>query len=90
MHHHFFQNLTRSVTAAQKGGLINWLRQIYRICADIDEEAVYYASLVSISSVTSVVNGKVVVRDGRLSGGREESIASKANKISRRLLSTIN
>jgi cytosine/adenosine deaminase-related metal-dependent hydrolase len=35
---------------------------------------------------TSLVNGKVVVRDGRLTQASEESIASRANEVSHRLL----
>jgi cytosine/adenosine deaminase-related metal-dependent hydrolase len=35
---------------------------------------------------TSIINGKVVVREGRLTGASEEGIASRANEIARRLL----
>ncbi len=51
VHHHFFQNLTRNVSVAQKSGLLPWLLSMYRIWAGIDEEAVYYASLVAIGEL---------------------------------------
>jgi 8-oxoguanine deaminase len=51
VHHHFYQNLTRNVSVADKKGLLPWLLSMYRIWAGIDEEAVYYASLVSIGEL---------------------------------------
>jgi 8-oxoguanine deaminase len=51
VHHHFYQNLTRNVSLAQRSGLLPWLLSMYRIWASIDEEAVYYASLVAIGEL---------------------------------------
>ena len=51
VHHHFYQNLTRNVSVARKSGLLSWLLSMYRIWAGIDEEAVYYASLVAIGEL---------------------------------------
>ena len=51
VHHHFYQNLTRNVPAVQKCGLLSWLRHLYAIWAGIDEEAVYYGSLVAIGEL---------------------------------------
>ncbi len=50
-HHHFFQNLTRSVPKVQKCNLLEWLLHLYRIWRYIDEETVYYGSLVSMAEL---------------------------------------
>lgn len=51
VHHHFFQQLTRNVPAVQKCSSLNWINYLYKIWSGIDEEVVYYASLVAIGEL---------------------------------------
>ncbi|TET98027.1 MAG: 8-oxoguanine deaminase [Candidatus Stahlbacteria bacterium] len=44
-HHHLFQNLTRNLPAIQGVKLFDWLTSLYPIWACIDEEAIYYSTL---------------------------------------------
>ncbi len=39
---------------------------------------------------TSIINGKIVVREGRLTQASEEKICQKANEIARRLLDRVS
>ncbi len=50
-HHHFFQTLTRNLKAVQNAKLFEWLVYLYEIWKNIDEEAVYYSSLVAIGEL---------------------------------------
>jgi len=44
-HHHLFQNLTRNLPSVQNVELFDWLTHLYPIWANIDEEAIYYSTL---------------------------------------------
>jgi len=46
-HHHFFQQLTRAVPAVHCASILDWLRCLYPIWAWMDEEAMYYATILS-------------------------------------------
>lgn len=47
-HHHFYQTLFRNVKAVQSSKLFDWLVTLYGLWQNIDEEAVYQASLVAL------------------------------------------
>ena len=44
-HHHLYQTLTRNLPKVQDAKLFDWLTYLYPIWARIDEEAIYYATL---------------------------------------------
>lgn len=46
-HHHFYQTLTRNIPAVQNKKLFPWLIYLYDVWKHIDEEAVYYSTLVA-------------------------------------------
>ncbi len=46
-HHHFYQTLTRALKGAQNAKLFDWLVFLYPIWANLDEEAVYYSTLLA-------------------------------------------
>lgn len=50
-HHHFFQTLTRNLPAVQDAELFDWLVYLYEIWKHLDEEAVYYSSLLAIGEL---------------------------------------
>ena len=50
-HHHFFQTLTRNLPAVQNAKLFDWLVHLYEIWKNIDEEAVYYSSLLAMGEL---------------------------------------
>ncbi|MBR6084297.1 MAG: 8-oxoguanine deaminase [Spirochaetales bacterium] len=50
-HHHFYQTLTRNLPAVQDAKLFDWLVYLYEIWKYIDEEAVYYSSLLAMSEL---------------------------------------
>jgi cytosine/adenosine deaminase-related metal-dependent hydrolase len=50
-HHHFFQTLTRNLPAVQNAKLFDWLLYLYEIWKNLDEEAVYYSSLLAIGEL---------------------------------------
>ena len=50
-HHHFFQTLTRNLPGAQDAKLFDWLVYLYEIWKNIDEEAIYYSSLLAIGEL---------------------------------------
>ena len=50
-HHHFYQTLTRNLPAVQNAELFEWLIYLYDIWKNIDEEAVYYSSLLAIGEL---------------------------------------
>ncbi len=50
-HHHFFQTLTRNLPAVQNAKLFDWLVYLYEIWKNINEEAVYYSSLIAIGEL---------------------------------------
>lgn len=50
-HHHFYQTLTRNLAAVQNAKLFDWLVYLYEIWRHIDEEAVYYSSLLAMGEL---------------------------------------
>ena len=50
-HHHFYQTLTRNLPAVQNAKLFEWLVYLYEVWKNIDEEAVYYSSLLAIGEL---------------------------------------
>lgn len=50
-HHHFYQTLTRNLPAVQNAKLFDWLAHLYEIWKHLDEEAVYYSSLLAIAEL---------------------------------------
>lgn len=50
-HHHFYQTLTRNLPQVQNAKLFDWLVYLYEVWKYIDEEAVYYSSLLAISEL---------------------------------------
>jgi cytosine/adenosine deaminase-related metal-dependent hydrolase len=50
-HHHFFQTLTRNLAGAQNAKLFDWLVYLYEIWKNIDEEAIYYSSLLAMGEL---------------------------------------
>ncbi len=50
-HHHFYQTLTRNIPGAQDAKLFDWLRHLYPIWARLDEEAVYYSTLLACAEL---------------------------------------
>ena len=50
-HHHFYQTLTRNLPAVQNAELFDWLVHLYEIWQHLDEEAVYYASLLAMGEL---------------------------------------
>lgn len=50
-HHHFYQTLTRNLPAVQNAKLFDWLVYLYEVWKYIDEEAVYYSSLLAMTEL---------------------------------------
>lgn len=50
-HHHFYQTLTRSIPATQEIELFDWLTKLYEIWRELDEEAVYFGTLVALGEL---------------------------------------
>ncbi len=50
-HHHFYQTLTRNLPAVQNEKLFIWLKYLYNVWKGIDEEAVYYSSLLAMGEL---------------------------------------
>ena len=50
-HHHFYQTLTRNLPAVQNAELFDWLKYLYDIWEKIDEDAVYYSSLLAMGEL---------------------------------------
>ncbi|HOE83745.1 MAG TPA: 8-oxoguanine deaminase [Sphaerochaeta sp.] len=50
-HHHFYQTLTRNHPAVQNAKLFDWLTFLYDVWKYIDEEAVYYSSLLAMAEL---------------------------------------
>ena len=51
VHHHLYQNLTRSFAPAVNGTLFEWLTQLYPRWARLDEEASYLAAWVGLAQL---------------------------------------
>src|SRR5690554_6425672 len=50
-HHHFYQTLTRNHPAVQNTELFEWLTFLYNVWKYIDEEVVYYFSLLAMAEL---------------------------------------
>ncbi len=50
-HHHFYQTLTRNLPAVQDAKLFHWLLHLYEVWKYIDEDAVYYSSLLAMGEL---------------------------------------
>ena len=50
-HHHFYQTLTRNHPRVQNVELFDWLTFLYNVWKYIDEEAVYYSTLLAVSEL---------------------------------------
>jgi 8-oxoguanine deaminase len=50
-HHHFYQTLTRNLPAVQNAELFDWLNHLYEVWKYLDEEAVYYSSMLAIGEL---------------------------------------
>jgi 8-oxoguanine deaminase len=50
-HHHFYQTLTRNLPAVQNAELFDWLAYLYKIWKNLDQEAVYHASLLAMGEL---------------------------------------
>ena len=50
-HHHFYQTLTRNLPAVQDAKLFDWLVYLYEVWKYIDEEAVYWSSLLAMTEL---------------------------------------
>ncbi len=50
-HHHFYQTLTRNLKQVQNAKLFDWLVYLYDVWKNIDEEAVYYSSLLAMGEL---------------------------------------
>ncbi len=50
-HHHFYQTLTRNLPAVQNAKLFDWLVYLYEIWKFLDEDAVYYSSLLAMGEL---------------------------------------
>ncbi len=50
-HHHFYQTLTRNLPAVQNAELFDWLVYLYEVWKYLDEEAVYYSSMLAIGEL---------------------------------------
>lgn len=50
-HHHFYQTLTRNLPAVQTAELFDWLAYLYEVWKHLDEDAVYYASMLAMAEL---------------------------------------
>jgi cytosine/adenosine deaminase-related metal-dependent hydrolase len=50
-HHHFYQTLTRNLPAVQNAELFDWLVYLYEIWKHLDEEGVFYSSLLAMGEL---------------------------------------
>jgi 8-oxoguanine deaminase len=50
-HHHFYQTLTRNLPAVQNAELFDWLVYLYDVWRHLDDEAVYYGSLLAMGEL---------------------------------------
>lgn len=50
-HHHFYQTLTRNVPAVQDAKLFKWLVYLYEVWRGVDEEAVYWSSMLALAEL---------------------------------------
>ena len=50
-HHHIYQNLTRAYAPSLRGTLFDWLKTLYPIWANLDEEAVYISTWIGLAEL---------------------------------------
>ncbi len=50
-HHHFYQTLTRNLPAVQHAELFEWLVYLYEIWKYLDDNAIYYSSLLAMAEL---------------------------------------
>jgi 8-oxoguanine deaminase len=50
-HHHFYQTLTRNIPAVQNAKLFDWLIYLYELWKYVDEDAIFYSSLLAMSEL---------------------------------------
>ncbi|MGW8301543.1 MAG: 8-oxoguanine deaminase [Desulfobacterales bacterium] len=50
-HHHFYQTLTRNLPAVQNAELFDWLVYLYDVWKHLDEEAVYFSSMLAMAEL---------------------------------------
>jgi cytosine/adenosine deaminase-related metal-dependent hydrolase len=50
-HHHFYQTLTRNHPAVQNAKLFDWLKFLYEVWKYVDEDAVYYSSMLAMGEL---------------------------------------
>jgi cytosine/adenosine deaminase-related metal-dependent hydrolase len=50
-HHHFYQTLTRNIPAVQNAKLFDWLQYLYEVWKNIDEEGIYYSSMLAMGEL---------------------------------------
>jgi cytosine/adenosine deaminase-related metal-dependent hydrolase len=50
-HHHFYQTLTRAVSAAQDANLFNWLKTLYPIWARINPEDIFISTSTALAEL---------------------------------------
>ena len=50
-HHHLYQTFTRNLPKVQKMELFPWLRTLYEIWRCLDEDCIYYSSLVGLGEL---------------------------------------
>ncbi len=50
-HHHFYQTFTRNLPKVQNLELFNWLKTLYRIWENLDDEMVYYSTLTALGDL---------------------------------------
>ncbi|GAA3698276.1 8-oxoguanine deaminase [Gordonia hankookensis] len=51
VHHHMYQNLTRSYAPVVNAGLFDWLTTLYPLWARVDDEAVYLSTWVAMAEL---------------------------------------
>ncbi|WP_202421877.1 amidohydrolase family protein [Gordonia sp. SID5947] len=51
VHHHMYQNLTRSFAPVVNAGLFEWLTTLYPLWAQIDDESVYLSSWIAMAEL---------------------------------------
>lgn len=50
-HHHLYQTLTRNLPGVQKMELFQWLKTLYEVWRGLDEESIYYSSLIGMGEL---------------------------------------
>lgn len=50
-HHHFYQTLTRNIPQVQDAKLFDWLVYLYEIWKNLDDDAIYYSSLLAMAEL---------------------------------------